>query len=322
MKINIVILVCLLLCAGCNGKENARKDLEAKGVKYSQESFQDAIYQGNQVYVDLFLKSGMDPDAKVNNMTPLCMAANNHNISIVEKLLKYKANVNAKCGTEEKTALIQAAIVSDKDIVTLLLNKGSEVNAKTNKGISALHQAITNGNKDIVSSLLNKGADINIKTSEGMTLLHEAAALGNKEFIALLISKGAVVDQLSGGGESPLVTAIGYDKVEAVEALLAGGANVDLKILKDHLTALMIASSKGNKAIIEALIKKGANINAKDDDGVTPIFFAITSGKPEVVKFLLDKGADKNARLSNGISLYDFAINKGHREIANLFIPL
>jgi len=322
-KISIIsILVCLVICGGCNSKENARKKLEAKGVKYSLESFHDSIHQGNQVYVDLFLKSGMDPDAKVNNMTPLCMAADNHNISIAQTLLKYKANVNAKCGAEEKTALIQASIVSDKDIVSLLLDKGSEVNAKTNAGITALHQAVTNGNRDIVSLLLNKGADANIKTSKGFALLHEAAALGNKELIALLISKGAVVDQLSGGGEPPLVTAIGNDKVEAVEALLAGGAKVDLKILKDNETALMLAAYRGNISIIEILIKKGANLNAKDDNGLTPLFFAVASGKLDAVKLLLDKGADKKVRLPNGMSLYDAAAKNGYQEIANLFILL
>ena len=44
---------------------------------------------------------------------------------------------------------------------------------------------------------------------------------------------------------------------------------------------LMIAAAKGYPSEVERLIKKGADINAKTDLGVTPLILAVVSNKPE-----------------------------------------
>jgi ankyrin repeat protein len=44
------------------------------------------------------------------------------------------------------------------------------------------------------------------------------------------------------------------------------------------------------------LIKKGAQVNAKDNDGVTPLYFAVSSNQLGLVKLLVSKGADVKAK--------------------------
>jgi serine/threonine-protein phosphatase 6 regulatory ankyrin repeat subunit B len=56
-------------------------------------------------------------------------------------------------------------------------------------------------------------------------------------------------------------------------------------------TPIIAASECGYKSIIEKLIDKGADINAKDGDGKTAMQKAIEYGHNDIVDFLKAKGA-------------------------------
>lgn len=55
-----------------------------------------------------------------------------------------------------------------------------------------------------------------------------------------------------------------------------------------------MAASHGRLYIADLLIKRGADINAKDSDGATPLFRSISYGDMDMVKFLIANGADVN----------------------------
>jgi hypothetical protein len=59
------------------------------------------------------------------------------------------------------------------------------------------------------------------------------------------------------------------------------------------------AAAQGNYETVEALLKAGANINAKDVRNATPLVFAIATdhANPKVVQLLLAKGADREPAL-------------------------
>ena len=48
--------------------------------------------------------------------------------------------------------------------------------------------------------------------------------------------------------------------------------------------------------VVELLLAKGADIHAKNDDGMTVLYGAALGGKKEVVELLLAKGADVHAK--------------------------
>jgi hypothetical protein len=48
------------------------------------------------------------------------------------------------------------------------------------------------------------------------------------------------------------------------------------------------------------LIEAGADVNAKDDEGLTPLMIAAHYSTPEMVTLLIDAGADVNAKDDDG----------------------
>ncbi|MBI2823819.1 MAG: PQQ-binding-like beta-propeller repeat protein [Planctomycetia bacterium] len=77
----------------------------------------------------------------------------------------------------------------------------------------------------------------------------------------------------------------------AIKALLDQGADVNRKN-EIGMTALLIACSKGQVDVIKLLVERGADVNARD--GIwyqTPLSTAVGRGNAEVVEFLIDKGA-------------------------------
>lgn len=80
------------------------------------------------------------------------------------------------------------------------------------------------------------------------------------------------------------------------------------------------AIEKGDAATVEALLAKGADINAKDKNGGTPLLFATALGNKELTKLLLARGADATARTSSGESLLHNAALRGWTDIAELLL--
>jgi len=78
---------------------------------------------------------------------------------------------------------------------------------------------------------------------------------------------------------------------------LINNINIDFTIKNSNEHTIFIASVlKGNKAIIELLIKKGANIKATYDKRRTPLHYSAQNGKTEITSLLIEKGANIEAQ--------------------------
>lgn len=62
----------------------------------------------------------------------------------------------------------------------------------------------------------------------------------------------------------------------------------------------------------KVLIENGADVNAKDNTGVTPLMFASTLDHHAVAKLLIESGSDVNAKDNDGWSALIFAAYNGN----------
>ncbi len=93
-----------------------------------------------------------------------------------------------------ESPLNQAAMRGDTTQVRQLLDKGADINARSN-GRTPLMWAAQNGNTIVLEQLLSKGANINATGIFGWTALILAAQQGHTDCVKVLLEHGANMDQ-------------------------------------------------------------------------------------------------------------------------------
>jgi ankyrin repeat protein len=89
------------------------------------------------------------------------------------------------------TALHQAVVIENKNIVQFLLNKGANIDVQDEQGFTPLHIAIMKGNLEIVETLVESKADVNMPDYYGYSPLHWALLKEDRKISTfLLYNKG------------------------------------------------------------------------------------------------------------------------------------
>jgi ankyrin repeat protein len=125
--------------------------------------------------------------------------------------------------------------------------------------------------------------------------LSEAIRNENITDIGILIQKGVDLNAIDQDGNTPIIVASSIGNKDIVDLLLTHGADVNAGATQGW-TALISASKAGWTDIAEMLISHGANVNASFGPGYTPLMAASYSGNERLVKHLIKKGADVNRR--------------------------
>jgi len=123
--------------------------------------------------------------------------------------------------------LIRAAGNGQKAKVEELIVQGANVKYYNNIGFTAIVRAADSWSNDaeaIITLLLSKGADINAKDGEGRTALTAAIRRGLDKRVKFLISKGADVNSTENDGTTPLSIAISANNTLIEKLLRAAGA--------------------------------------------------------------------------------------------------
>ncbi|MHC4539644.1 MAG: ankyrin repeat domain-containing protein [Planctomycetota bacterium] len=224
-----------------------------------------------------------------------------------------RADVNAK-DRKGDTPLHIAVQNGRIEAANLLILKGADVNAKNRGGTAPLHIAAQKSDRKTANLLILKGADVNAKNKYGLTPVSRALLSdgGGRLMVELLVSKGAKV--------SALHLAAHRGDIDKVRSSLEKGTNVDVRDVAGH-TPLFYAASAGQMHVVEFLISKGAEVDAKDKrGGETPLFYAGDAGWRNVVELLIARGADVNARGFGRSTALESAAWLGRGDVAELLI--
>ena len=169
---------------------------------------------------------------------------------------------------------------------------GAWLQAAAPSGRSAVADAAMRREVDIVRTLLRQGADVNGAQGDGMTALHWAATHGDAALTEILLYGGANVKATSRLGRyTPLHVASQNGAAPVVAALLARGAEVNATTTTGA-TALMFAAQAGHVPTVTALLDAKADVNATEQaNGQTALMFAATADRADVATLLLARGA-------------------------------
>lgn len=246
---------------------------------------------GHKGVIEVLLENGAEinpkPTSKVS-LTALMTAAQHGHLLVVNLLLQYGANVDYKNPDTGYTALMLAALNGHLKIVEMLIEKGgADPNLTNTLNQTALDLATVRGRNNVRSYLNNKTLKESQSPSKSQPTLINAAKAGKFKLVQELLNAGIDVNMKDGDGATPLIYACIGGHKDVTKMLLMAGANTDTQDLQHGWTALMQATFKKHVEVVKLLLKAQADINIKNNDGLTVFDLASIVGIPEITRLLI-----------------------------------
>lgn len=149
--------------------------------------------------------------------------------------------------------------------------------------------------------------------------MSEQTRYKSRILMALMLVLALWASTVLAGANEDFLKAAERGDLNAVRSFIARGADVNAKD-QDGWTALISTSHYGHKELVEFLLAKGADVNIKANNGATALSLASREGYKEIVELLLAKGADINIKANDGATALMGASENGHKEIVELLI--
>ncbi len=294
---------------------------------------------------------------------------NSESISSYELATQAEKEMISKIETLVDTSshnIFETARLGDLNRLVHSVTNASQLQQTNNEGQSLLHLAILSNNIKIVLYLLNKGVDIDAEDNEGLTPL--IIALSHPRFMnvaILLLNRHATLEHVSKSGHSALSVAIRNNNPEGALMLIKRGANINIAdnahtpltlthvaLLQYHeqaqqyreLETLLLAKGakvdvalnslgwtplcttvtkavdKPNNDHIRLLLQLGADVNHLDINGRTPLMLAASMGRISSVEMLMKNYADNTLFDNFGWSALMFAVYYNHIDVATFML--
>ena len=330
-----------------------RPDINAKEKEASNTPLHSAASAGNAAVCKLLLDRGASIDLpNVTNHTALHLAVLEGHLETAKLLLEHKFSPK-KPAVFESPVLHYAANEGKSELIAPLIEAGADPEARNSHGHRALHFAARKGHTDFVEQLFTAVPNLgpNSQDVDGKTALHLAAIAGHLETVRLLQDKGAQQDIPDSSKNLAIHYAAWDGHVEVIEQLVSddninvqgynGRTLLSISALRGHnnnrilwllarhamleladdnqATPLMNAVQMNHATIANLLIKKGADVHAKDGEDRTVLHQAARNGDYDLVKLLLERGCDARAVSKFGDTPFLEAVYSNNLKMVDFF---
>jgi ankyrin repeat protein len=264
-----------------------------------------AVLAGREASVQLLLDNGVDsnkpaPTSPLVFVTPLCAARAKRRKAIEALLLRAGA----------KEDIFTHAFLGDVDSLEPAVTSEPAAAQAIDPAVDALeitpiHHAVAGQRVPALRLLLTHAARTGEPIRGAGRALREAAALENAELVATLLAHGAPAASV-GAGRWVL-------HPELARMLSRAGAGVDRSGSWIGLSCTGNQGRKDDPHYVAALLDHGARVDDRrligqgsDGGHATALHYAAKAGFMKTIALLLDRGADRDARDDNGQTPLDW----------------
>ncbi|KAJ3679843.1 hypothetical protein LUZ60_016121 [Juncus effusus] len=292
-----------------------------------------AILCQNPNSVSSLLELGANPNFPIktpcHEFYPIHLAARLGNMEIINILLNYRTDIDAK-NLNGDTPLMVSARFGKIDSFFELIKFGADLGLVNKLGYTAIGIANSSGFGLSVSEIITKALDLNakIKSSNNdiFSPLHFMARSSHAGPLQTIILNSSLeeLNRPDKFGITPLIASVMERKVENFRLLVMAGADLKAKtvngvsvmelinemeisskdsfeqvLLKsvlanildsDAFNAVHYAAKKGDNGSLIQLIKVGFDVNTLDQEGYSALMHASMNGNFETCKVLLSQG--------------------------------
>lgn len=214
------------------------------------------------------LKSGSSTNDRLEPRLLRAVEAND--ASSVKSLIQEARDISYKNPDFFSIGLIRACDKNQVDIARLLLSQGADPNYVRGNKLPSLRRATESGYIELAEALIDHGADQEAGDKKGRTALMTAAWRDNFEIVKVLLNRGAKINTVD------------FRKRTVLHNIAA-----DKGFEKGQLKANSKARSRCRMAIVEYLIERGVNVEAKDEVGRTALHWACVTDNEALLRTLL-----------------------------------
>lgn len=173
-------------------KAMAIKELESIGLQFNNTEFLKTVSNGNQRLVDLFIKAGINVNAKDEMGDSALKIAFRKQYSIIANIL-VKAGADIDIHDDNGLPLLLGLCSKNSrtysEMARHIIMMGVDVNTRDRNGWTPLMFAIQTTNDDLVMLLLEHGANPTLKTNKGDNAIDLAKKFGRNEYVDILLAK-------------------------------------------------------------------------------------------------------------------------------------
>jgi ankyrin repeat protein len=279
-----------------------------------------AAIAGSAPMIEWLLSKGADVDASnTEAMTPLFEAIRNGKDEAARVLIEKGARTDG--------ALQRAAMKNRTAVMELLIARGVDIEAQDSQGYTPLTMVTRiSGPFEALELLVRKGANINLPDSLGNTPLDNAILYANADdrAIDLLLARSPETTRtpryltwlLSAAARRGHVRLFEYYRQRGGDVLIADEAT-----RRDVMRSAIIG---GSLEMVRTLQSRGIPlVLSANQNGATPVHsLASNPNAVDMIELLVRNGADLNARTNNGRSAYNIAEEAGNRDVVALLLKL